>query len=132
MGYKWRPTKAQRREFAIKMNSDPEFREAYLERKRKRKEKRQSQSVFDYETAGGSYYVTKLQSEYAFEIKNKLQYTDKKYYINKLNEWLDDIMDDIIVRFDTGEKINHDYIHVLNTIVRANFDIDRAVNILNS
>ena len=32
MSYKWRPSKSARRDFAQKMNNDPDFKEEYLAR----------------------------------------------------------------------------------------------------
>jgi len=49
---KWKPTKAQRKEFAQKMQ-DPEYEKAYLQRKEKRAASRRKNSDYDYSSAGG-------------------------------------------------------------------------------
>ena len=56
MKYKWKPTKAQKREFAERMATDTAYSEAYHQRKEQRAEKRRSTSKFDYPTAGGGIY----------------------------------------------------------------------------
>ena len=48
MGYKWKPSKAQGREFAIRMANDEEYRNAYYKRKEEREAKRRESSKFDY------------------------------------------------------------------------------------
>jgi len=70
MRYKWKPSKAQKREFAERMATDPTYREAYYRRKEQRAEKRRSTSKFDYPTAGGEYIPTESQNKAAFELLN--------------------------------------------------------------
>jgi hypothetical protein len=53
--YKWKPSKKAKKEFAIKMQTDPEFARQYKERKDEKAIKRRATSKFDYPTAGGEY-----------------------------------------------------------------------------
>lgn len=110
MGYKWKPSKAQKREFAQKMNEDQEFAEAYNARKKKKTEKRRASSKFNYKSAGGSYTPTKhqynvaiaaLQGEYG-------QITGEQESSCNL----------LISAFSCKEKTEHDNIHVVNEIFR--------------
>ncbi len=52
MGYKWRPSKPARREFAQNMQN-PDFANQYYARKEEKAEKRRASSKFDYASAGG-------------------------------------------------------------------------------
>ena len=78
MRYKWKPSKAQKREFAERMANDTAYREAYYQRKEQRAEKRRSTSKFDYPTAGGEYIPTESQNKAAFELLNLNPTPDKK------------------------------------------------------
>lgn len=108
MGYKWKPSKAQRREFAKNME-DPDFAHQYYKRKEKRAEKRRATSRFDYESAGGRYVPTYAQ--YSFVNNNmELFVTDEeKDAVNMINHG-----------YSCNESVHHDYIHIVNEKIRGN------------
>lgn len=107
MAYKWKPSKAQRREFAQKMQNDSEFANAYYERKQQRKEKRQASSNFNYETAGGSYIPTEQQ--YLFCLQNMYLFQTNKEK---------DAANNVIYGYGCKEKVHHDNIHIVNEKIR--------------
>lgn len=107
MGYKWKPSAAQRRAFAEKMQ-DAQEREAYEERKRIKKEKRKATSEFDYESAGGNYVPTKFQCDFC--VTNMHLFKTSKE-MNAANM--------VIGGFTCNEKVHHDYIHIVNEKIRS-------------
>jgi|GEM_PF-168341 len=107
MGYKWRPSKSQRREFADKMQNDPEFRQAYYQRKDARANKRRSGSQFDYNSAGGEYVPTKAQNDFCLEHSELFTTNDEKNAMNI-----------VIYGYSLNEKIHHDNIHIVNEKMR--------------
>lgn len=102
MGYKWRPSKSQRKEFAIRMQN-PDEKAAYEQRKEERAQRRRSTSSFDYNTAGGNYVPT--QSQYDFVMNHM-------YLFNTSEE--QDAVNQIIYGYTCKEKVFHDYIHIIN------------------
>lgn len=56
MAYKWKPTKAQRREFAERMATDTAYSEAYHQRKEQRAEKKRSTSSLITKLQGANTY----------------------------------------------------------------------------
>ena len=66
MGYKWKPSKSQRRAFAERM-SDPAEAAAYEQRKEEKAEKRRQGSQFDYQSAGENYVPTRAQHDFCFD-----------------------------------------------------------------
>lgn len=110
MSYKWRPSKTARREFAQKMNNDPEFAQAYNERTEARAEKRRQGSQFDYNSAGGNYTPTKAQYEFCMK---------KAFSFDLTNEQLDAV-NQVISGYSCNEKVRHDYIHIVNELIRSN------------
>jgi hypothetical protein len=109
MGYKWKPSKTARREFAEKMNNDVEFAEAYRQRRQQRAEKRRGTSTFDYEKAGGEYIPTKYQNDRAFEFLTGYNLTPEQK--NACNQ--------VLYGFSCSEKIHHDNIHIVNELIRT-------------
>ena len=103
----WRPSKAKRREFAIKMQ-DPEFSRLYYERKEKRTERRRNSSRFDYESAGGNYLPTKQQYDFCE--------TNKQLFVSMEAK---EACDMVIYGYNEGERIHHDYIHIVNELIRT-------------
>jgi hypothetical protein len=106
MSYKWKPSKSARREFAQKMQNDVEFSESYNQRKIERAEKRRSTSLFDYNTAGGMYTPTKIQHDFAMNRPGELTHEQE----NACNM--------VISGYSCNEKIHHDYIHIVNELIR--------------
>ena len=102
----WKPSKAQRREFAIRMQ-DPQEKSAYEERKRARAEKRRSQSQFDYASAGGSYVPTEAQYNYAMFDRSQ-ERTDEDKLANEM----------VASGYACNIKVDHDYIHLVNEQIR--------------
>ncbi|HRR53248.1 MAG TPA: hypothetical protein P5301_07285 [Bacteroidales bacterium] len=108
MGYKWKPSKAQRREFAIRMANDEEYRNAYYKRKEEREAKRRESSKFDYKTAGGEYIPTKAQYNAAFQF----------LYNNDLSEEESDACNMVVNGYICNMKVHHDFIHIVNELIR--------------
>lgn len=106
MGYKWRPSKSARREFANNMK-DADFASDYYARKEAKAEKRRSASKFDYSSAGGNYTATKIQYDEAFRLLGE-ELTDEQK----------DACNQIIYSYSCNEKIHHDFIHVVNELIR--------------
>lgn len=110
MAYKWRPSKSAKRAFAQKMQNDPEFAEAYNQRKIERAENRRAGSQFDYQSAGGNYVPTKIQNDMA------------NYYLRhkELTPEQSEACNMVLSGFSLNEKIHHDYIHIVNEMIRSN------------
>jgi len=106
--YKWRPSKNQRREFAQKMQNDINFANDYNQRKINKTEKRRASSSFDYISAGGYYVPTKIQHDMAFKFLNNLNLTSHQ----------EEACHQVIYGFTNNEKIHHDYIHIVNELIR--------------
>lgn len=108
MGYKWKPSASQRREFAEKMK-DPNEQAAYYQRKVDKADKRRASSKFDYNTAGGAYVPTKDQHDFC------------------LYSWPTDTTSEqdtarnvVMSGYACKEKVHHDYIHIINELRRIN------------
>ncbi|GAB1418115.1 hypothetical protein MASR2M12_08800 [Bacteroidales bacterium] len=108
MAYKWKPTKAQRREFAERMATDTAYSEAYHQRKEQRAEKKRSTSKFDYQTAGGEYIPTESQNKAAFELLNLNPTAEQKEACNM-----------VLYGYSCKEKVHHDFIHLINEYIRT-------------
>lgn len=106
MGYKWKPSKSQRREFAINMQNS-EFKTQYLQRKEERAKKRRKTSQFDYNSAGGNYVPTKSQYDFCYENYNNLAQNEK----NAANI--------VMSSYSLNEKCHHDFIHIINEKIRT-------------
>ena len=107
MRYKWKPSKAQKREFAERMATDTVYSEAYHQRKEQRAEKRRSTSKFDYQTAGGEYIPTGSQNKAAFELLNLNPTPEQKEACNM-----------VLYGYSCKEKVHHDFIHLINEYIR--------------
>lgn len=108
MGYKWKPSKSQRREFAIKMQ-DPDEKAAYEAKKEEKAQKRRATSSFDYNKAGGNYVPT--EEQFNFCLSNMHLFITPEE-INAAN-W-------VMSGYTCNEKVHHDYIHIVNE-KRRNF-----------
>ena len=109
MGYKWKPSKSQKREFTQNMQ-DVSFAKDYYERKELKKEKKRVGSSFDYYSAGGEYIPTKIQNDMAFIFLGKIELTKEEK--NACNM--------IISGYACNEKVHHDFIHIVNELIRLN------------
>jgi len=107
--YRWKPNKQQREEFKKRMQ-DPNEQAEYLQRKKDREQKRRDSSKFDYQSAGGNYVPTETQ--YEFCMRNSGKGTDEQQ----------DAMNILISGFLSDEKVPHDYIHIVNEMIRGGFD----------
>jgi len=90
------------------MQTDAEFAKAYNDRKTAKAEKRRSNSNFDYNTAGGWYLPTKAQHDAAMQM-TRTEVTDDQDFAARM----------VASGYTTGEKIHHDYIHIVNEWRRA-------------
>lgn len=108
MPYKWKPTKAQKREFAERMATDTAYSEAYHQRKEQRAETRRSTSKFDYKTAGGEYTPTESQNKAAFELLGFNPTPEQKEACNM-----------VLYGYSCKEKVHHDFIHLINEYIRS-------------
>jgi len=106
--YKWKPSAAQRKAFATKMQ-DPIEKDAYEKRKKEKEEKRRSKSKFDYSSAGGNYIPTKTQYDFVIKNFNLFKTLEEQDAANMVR-----------YGFTTKEKIHHDYIHIVNEKRREN------------
>lgn len=112
MAYKWKPSKSQRREFAIRMQ-DVNEQQAYKERKELKAEKRRQGSKFDYYSAGGNYIPTEFQYQEAMSFLLSREMTpEQKEACNQ-----------VLYGFSCQEKIHHDYIHIVNDMTRKRVEI---------
>ena len=102
MAYKWKPSKAQRTEFAQRMQNSEE-KAAYEARKTTKAEKRRSTSSFEYNTAGGNYVPTKTQHDFCFNNIHLFQTSEEQQASNM-----------VIYGYSCQEKVHHDYIHIVN------------------
>jgi len=108
MGHKWKPTQAQRREFAERMATDTAYSDSYYQRKKKVAEKKRSASKFDYQTAGGEYIPTESQFKAAFDLLNLNPTAEQKEACNMV--WYG---------YSCEEKVHHDFIHLINEYIRS-------------
>ena len=104
---KWKPSKAQRREFAKKMQ-DPEFGAAYHERKRQQAENKRAKSNYDYETAGGWYKTTQYQHDFCRVHQKQFVTLEERQSMNA-----------VITCYLNGDRCHHDHIHVVNEKMRG-------------
>lgn len=105
---KWKPSAAQRRAFAQRMQ-DPEERVAYEQRKEQRAAQRKAKSNYDYATAGGSYVPTKQQHDAAMEMCASGQCTDEQ--LNAANQ--------VAEAYACNTEVSHDMIHIVNEWIRS-------------
>jgi hypothetical protein len=105
---RWKPSKAQAKAFATNMK-DPAYSAAYYERKDAKAIKRRSSSKFDYNIAGGDYIATKEQHDFCFN--NILLFTTPEQY---------EAANMVMTSYVLQEKTSHDYIHIVNEIIRKN------------
>ena len=103
MSYKWRPSKAQRKAFAIRMQ-DPTERQHYESRKAVKSEARRANSQFDYNSAGGKYVPHKYQYESAEEMLQSGALTIEQIEAAEL----------VISAYACNQSVHHDYIHIVN------------------
>ena len=108
MRHKWKPTQAQRREFAERMATDTAYSDSYYQRKKKVAEKKRSASKFDYQTAGGEYRPTESQFKAAFDLLNLNPTAEQKEACNMV--WYG---------YSCEEKVHHDFIHLINEYIRS-------------
>lgn len=109
MSYKWKPSKAARREFAQKIQNDSQFSADYYARKAAKADKRRKSSKFDYNSAGGEYVPTLEQynSAMSFLLRGNLT-TEQEQACNMVSS-----------AYSLNEKCHHDYIHIVNELRRA-------------
>lgn len=107
MNYKWKPSKSQRREFAIRMQ-DPVEVANYEQRKLNKIEKRRANSNFDYSSAGGHYVPTKAQYDFC-AVHPELFNTPTEQ----------DALNNVSYGYLCNEKIHHDFIHIVNEKIRS-------------
>ncbi len=106
MAYRWKPSNQQKREFAERMK-DPEQKAAYEQSKKERADKKRSTSAFSYNSAGGEYIPTKSQHDYA--VFDRSQNTTPEH---------DQACDMVAMGYSCSMKIHHDYIHIVNELIR--------------
>lgn len=106
MAYKWKPNKTQRREFAEKMKDQNE-QAAYYQRKDDKAEKKRAGSQFDYNSAGGEYIPTEAQYKFTMSYQGQLTMEQNQAFH--------------IIQYGHSckEKVHHDFIHVVNEMIRS-------------
>ena len=110
MAYKFRPSAAQRKEFAIRMATDAAYAQAYNERKAAKADKRRASSKFDYATAGGNYVPTQRQNDAA-----ALLIDDATCTPEQRSACLK-----VINGYNFKSAVHHDSIHIVNEFIRNN------------
>lgn len=110
MGYKWKPSKTARREFAQKIANDSQFAADYYARKDAKADKRRATSKFDYNSAGGEYLPTKYQYDMAIRFCLELEITNEQQLSCQM----------VISAYSCQEKAHHDHIHIVNELIRSN------------
>ena len=106
MAYKWKPSASQRKAFAERMK-DPTEQQAYDERQKEKANKRRATSSFDYESAGGRYVPTKEQHDFCFNHSELFTTIEEQVAMNEVTSG-----------YLFNEKVNHDYIHIVNVKIR--------------
>lgn len=106
MAYKWKPSKTQRKQFAINMQNE-DFAKEYRDRKDNKEQANRSKSKFDYTGAGGQYAPTTLQYDIAYMI-----------LISETSEEQKDAAKMVISGYTGQTKIHHDHIHIVNEFYR--------------
>lgn len=107
----WKPSKSQRKAFAIRMQTDSEYAEAYHARQKARIDKCQASSQFNYESRGGMYIPTQAQHDFCFNNMNLFVTDEQKNAANM-----------VMYGWSCQERIHHDYIHVVNEVIRQPFN----------
>lgn len=110
MGYKWKPSKTARREFAQKMANDSQFAADYYAKKEEKSAKKRNTSKFDYNMAGGEYIPTQYQSERALTFIRSIELTSEQRQACEMVNY----------GYSCKEKVHHDNIHIVNELIRAN------------
>lgn len=110
---RWKPSKAQAREFAQRMQNDPEYAAAYNARKAAREEKRRASSQFNYNSAGGFYVPTRHQYEAAMQLLNG------GLTVAATTSDEEDACNQVIYGYTCREKVHHDMIHIVNDLYRT-------------
>jgi hypothetical protein len=105
--YKWKPSAAQRKAFALKMQ-DPEAKAEYEDKKLHKAQARRATSKFDYEIAGGKYIPTKQQYDFVSANYNKFVTPEEKL-----------AADVVVSGYTCNQKVHHDYIHIVNDKLRG-------------
>jgi len=108
MAYKWKPSAAQRRAFAQRMQ-DPAEAAAYAQRKQDKADKRRVGSRFDYASAGGEYVPTQAQHATAWQIMADHNATRKQKDAAGL----------VMSAYACNERTHHDNIHIVNDYYRS-------------
>lgn len=107
MAYRWKPSASQRKAFASNMK-DPGFAKEYQANKDAKAAKKRAGSQFDYGSAGGEYIPT--QAQYHFVAQNHHLAVDSK---------IQDAFNQVSYGYTCNEKIHHDYIHIVNELIRS-------------
>jgi len=107
-GYKWKPSTSQRKAFAQKMQ-DPAEKADYEARKQVQADKRRAGSKFDYTTAGGNYVPTSTQYKYAIQFLGGMDLSPDQFNACQM----------VISGYINNDKIHHDYIHIVNELIRS-------------
>lgn len=107
---KWKPSKSQRREFAIKMQTDVDYAEAYNERKKRKKEN----FITSCEKLGSGFLCTATKEQHDFAVFNRP---------SDLTAEQEDALNQVAFSFSCNEKIDHYYIHLVNELRRKSFII---------
>ena len=109
MAYKWKPNASQRRAFAQRMQN-PEEKASYEERKHLRN---------SFEGFKNKEFVaTREQHNFCLSNMNLAYKYDEEHEGNQITA--KDAFNQVLYSFSCNEKIHHDYIHIVNEIIRQN------------
>jgi hypothetical protein len=108
MKHYWKPSKAQAHAFAERMNNDPEYANAYRQRKADREAKRRETSKFDYSTAGGNYKPTRAQHDFCVFNRSGITSLEQEEACNR-----------VAFAYACNDTVSHDDIHIVNDLIRS-------------
>ena len=107
MARTWKPTAAQKKAFAERMQNET-LKKEYESKKEAKQIKRRANSKFDYATAGGEFIPTKKQYMAAFKLL-QTDITDELATASRM-----------VMNGHSGDyKVHHDYIHLINEFIRS-------------
>lgn len=103
--YKWKPSASQRREFAEKMNSDPEYAREYLNRKH----------------AKTTYSDDPRSFKHREFVPTQMQYNEAARFLGtkELTEEQKTACNQVMYGYSCQEKVHHDHIHIVNSMTRG-------------
>ena len=116
---RWTPSKTQRREFAQRMQNDPEYAAAYEARKTARIEKQREKMSNSCEAPGSGlmYYATQAQHDFCVFKRTGVQTSEQEDACNM-----------VASAYSCNEKVDHYYLHIVAELMRTAAAIENGYN----